>query len=625
VRRGRDSPSPCFFPAMGSRIKNFFLGKNDNNYNHNHNLTSKYHITNTSNPHFRGQSYNDVVALEPPLTGSYPVLGNGPNVVNEIQQAQKAQAQEARAKRLSKPGSISARSTASPHVVRRVDDAPIPARPRTAPGNGAAFGGGGGGVGGEQRGRTYSMKSRRMSVFSFHRQESLRSISAEPPPLPKPARDIPKYQPTGATTNGTGGIIPEGFIPPYSQQSRTSSRTSRKAYVDLLDAHSHITQSREQSRPRIKASGQRDYGEDVADRNITKHGKPDTRDSRLDINAPELSYLKSIYHERKGSLSLTMAGVEGSPSRAASALGHVLDTYDDTTPSTQCTPSTQTPRKKTPSIRSPSLSRLSTVFPPLRLDSRTHTDIVRGDASATTSNGTTVVPDARGRRMSPLATSTTSMTDEPPAQNPHRNSVGKSKRPASSSTRGRSPFRLKEPPPVPPPATVPRDTSIHSRQTSNISVPRLSTVPRATPVPSRQTSNTSAARESSRPEPRAMSATRESTVVAPTLKRSKFQRSSYSAFPHTNQTKEHNTGKTDSAVQRDSQIPSLNSVVDLTNTVDTDVTTKTLPGTYPPPSISVNSRLMSAVLRRSSNYIAPSLSLLHVSPHSIVEFPSFPP
>jgi len=85
-------------------------------------------------------------------------------------------------------------------------------------------------------------------------------------------------------------------------------------------------------------------------------------------------------------------------------------------------------------------------------------------------------------------------------------------------------------------------------------------------------------------------------------------------------------------VERAKDPPSLDEVVDLSNTVDTDETTKTMPGTYTPPvpalshirTLSNTSRplsISSRSLRRLSNIPSP----LNVHPPDIYEAPSFPP
>jgi hypothetical protein len=81
--------------------------------------------------------------------------------------------------------------------------------------------------------------------------------------------------------------------------------------------------------------------------------------------------------------------------------------------------------------------------------------------------------------------------------------------------------------------------------------------------------------------------------------------------------------------------PSLNGVVDLSNTVDTDVTTKTSPGTdlapipalsslHPQSNISHSLSTTSRASRRLSNYSVPKLSPLRVHPPEIKEPPSSP-
>jgi hypothetical protein len=245
--------------------------------------------------------------------------------------------------------------------------------------------------------------------------------------------------------------------------------------------------------------------------------------------------------------------------------------------------------------------------------SRTHDD-------APTSVNVTGQYDRRGRRLSPLSTTPSSINDEPPAHDPRRHSVGNSKRAVSSPGRGRTQFSLKEPPPVPPPATAP--------------------APRAVSI-SRQPPNTSTARKPVAQRPRAMSAASQTTTtVTPTTNGTGSKNGSVDSPSSSNASRgqilsrqqPNVANQKDYIVKGASEAPSLKGIVDLSNTVDTDVTTKTLPGTYIPsiPSISLNSRPLSTFSRRSSKSIytthkTPFLSPLHVSPHSIIEPPSFPP
>lgn len=251
----------------------------------------------------QGHSYNAAVAAAPPVTGSYPVAGNGPNILNEIQKsrARRDSAQSVASHRSFSLSRGHSKSQSRSENVEAIPPIEVPTRPQTAPNDGVP--------GKHMRnpsdsGRTrsgFSMKNA-PSFFSSHkRKDSVRSNKSSksvsktsvpaPPPTPPPL-PIPRPRSTtspylGMRRRGTRSpsnppnAIPEGFT-----QAFPSNHLSRKGHVDLFDAHSTIKQNREQSKSRTQASGMRSYGEDVADRNIIAH---------LDLNSPEFGYLKSVY------------------------------------------------------------------------------------------------------------------------------------------------------------------------------------------------------------------------------------------------------------------------------------------------------------------------------------------
>ena len=640
---------------MGSRIKSLFFGKSNNN------------------PHLRGQSYETTVALEPPVKGSYPVAGNGPNVLQEIQRS--------RAKREGTSRRQSIRSTAgsvaaAPNVPRQREDA-IPARPRTAPHNGTSGGGYLNTTTNNTSERTRSGLSMKSppSVFSGSRRNSIKSTIEAPPPVPPTspqlAREIQTYQPKKGPSNSvSNGITPtptpvathhnridslasnkthvdlldahsnikrsreSGFTPPtppFVQDNRTDSRASHKSHVDLIDAHSTIKRSRESSQHKAKAIGARNYGEDVADRNIVHYGQKSDRDQRLDINSPEFSYLKSVYTPKK------VVSREGSHSRAASALGHVLgnDGGDDTA-------SPRATHTKSHSMRATTAAPRTSVYPP-RADSMSYAASHGRDADRPiVSNG---LYDRRGRAMLPLASTAASIHEDSSTKDTHRQSV--------QSTRAVS---------NPPVATRGRSRTTNSTQENppSVAIPNRVT----SPTNSIQSSSSVTGITSSKHRRRTMSAISQNTIVSPTSNGGTKSRNgsvSYSAFPNTGRRQSMgqssepyndmprsppSTSKRNGMlVGNTSQPPSLEGIVDLSNTVDTDIIRKTLPGTLPspqlppppPPSITLSrpissgsrtiSRPLSTIstMSRRSNFAAPSLSPLHVSPHDIEEPPSFPP
>lgn len=613
-----------------STLKNLFFGR-----------SSGY-----GNSNIKGQSYDKAIARDPPVKGSYPVAGNGPNVLEEIQRS--------RAKRESRRQSTTA---AAPDVPRSREQ--VVERPRTAPNDGHGHResasvniNGNGSANGRPR-SGFSMKSP-PSFFSNSRRNSLRStVELLPPPLPppvpnsamksttpKPSRDVQTYQPKK-------GVEAEqynaGFVPPFARHhSRTDSHASHKSYVDLLEAHSNIRPSWETSQHRAKASGVRNYGEDVADRNMASKD----REPRLDLNSPEFSYLKHDYSPKKRS-GLGMDG-SGSHSRTSSALGHVLgqdaSTSDDIQPHLR--------HGKAASIRSTVTATVTRggVPYPLRIDSPSvysySTNDGRDDDQST--NGD-LAYDQRGRALSPLST-TSSIQDSAMRET--------LRQPGVTPDRGRR--TLREPAPVVPPpkqsgplkafkqsAAAPRVPSVpegHSTTPSRLlkEPPPVATpeeLHRVTqPIHERKVSNSSAKQRR-----RTMSGASHNTTATSNGHTSK---GSYSAFPSSSDRSSTQSPtspinkRAGMLIEERSEPISLEGVVDLSNTVDTDVTTKTLPGTYLPPPIPIisihrpqpnTSRPLSSLSRapvrsgRSTHPMAPGLSPLHVSPHDIMQPPSFPP
>lgn len=596
-----------------SRLKNLFFGKFSGNTNSNSNISSN------RNP--KSQSYETAVARSPPVKGSYPVAGNGPNVLEEIQRSRaKRNTQQQSAAATAEADSAEADSAEAPSVPRF--RAQTVERPRTAPNNSPRGTIGSvnlNGNGSSSNGRTrsgFSMKS--PPNFFSNGRNSLRNTVEQHSPVPtspvqsltKLPRDVQTYQPRKVVEAEQF----HGGTTPFARHTRADSRASHKSFVDLLEAHSNIRPSRETSQNRAKAAGVRNYGEDVADRNMV--GSRD-RDPRLDLNSSE-----TVYAPNKRS------GLVDGGSKTSSALGHVLG-HAGPGPSDDIVQPLNR-HAKASSIRSTAtpLPRLAIPYPP-----RTSSAYVY--ATATNDDGpTSSVHDHRVRALSPLSTS--SIGDS----NLHE----EFRQSSSTPERGRRTSR--EPPPI----TFKQPTIFEQvASTSRVSAvrqaaPRLlileepppvsspTEFPRARPsIPESRLSNSS-----SKQKQRAMSSTK---LNGPT------SRSGSSAFS-TNPSDQSSTGsssitspvhrQTEMLVKEQSEPITLESVVDVSNTVDTDAITKTLPGTFPPPiplismhqprpNMSRHMSTMSSSSGRSSHFIAPGLSPLHVSPHDIMHPPSFPP
>lgn len=551
----------------------------------------------SSRSNLRGHAYDHAIARDPPVQGSYPVAGNGPNVLDEIQRS--------RGKRESRSPSEAA---AVPDIPRYRED--HLERPRTALNDRYQGVNGDGNVDGRTRSE-FSMKSPPNFFSSSSRRTSLRS-AVEPTPIPtplvqsptpRPLRDVQTYQPRKASeTEQYSG----GFVSTFAHHNRTDSRSSHKSHVDLLEAHSNIRPSREVSQHRVKASGVRNYGEDVAVRNMN----PRDREPRLDLNSPEFSYLKTVYSPKKR-IGLAMDG----HSRTSSALGHVLG--HDTNPSDDIRP--HSPHAKAESIRSTTTALRPGV--PYPTDSPSvysiSTNSGHDDDRATNGN----LAHDRRRALSPLLTSSVQ-------ESGMRETL---RQPGSTPDRGRR--LLREPPLVVP---EPKQSLLPKVFKQSASVPRVATVPEdSQPIPTHEIPASN-----SRQRRRTMSTASQTT---PNTTNDHHSKGSYSTFPTTSDrsftispTSQTNkqSGK---PVEERSEPISLEGIVDLSNSVDTDVTTKTLPGTYPPiPTISIHrvrpniSRPLSTSRSsvrsgRSSHCTAYILSPLHVSPHEIMQPPSFPP
>jgi hypothetical protein len=597
---------------MGSRIKSFFFARSNSNNN-----SSSANLQDA-------KPYDSIAASDPPVTGSYPVAGNGPNVLllEEIQRNRPKRRQSTSSSIIAAP---------SPNIPRRREDLLIQ-RPRTAPHNGTP--GGGHAKSKSEKatnGRTlsgFSMKSppsifnsnssRRGSLKSSIDRPSLPSNpnpNSTPPSIPRvsspPPRKIKTYIPTiGSPTPDSNQNAPA--VSPYAQQQhhRNSAQALHKSYVDLLDAHSNIQRTREALLHRYKASGVRNYGEDVADRNIDAFGeRSDRRDSKLDLNSPEFSYLRSVY------------GPPGPSTNAGSALGHVLgtdggdDIHQQPLRGPQLTSSSLTTTTTTTTTSSSSTrsgSRPTPIYPP-RVDSTAAASLSYGagpsrdDRHSTNSNG---------------------------AMSSQRRATVRDNR-TTQSVHSASALSI---PPVPERGPLRPVTFTTTTTTTSTTSPTESNPPLV--APSAKTALTPHSRPTSRAgeaassmtKRRSMSATSQSTIGPPTTTNGgtspRKSSVSFAAF-HGSQEQPQSSSHppTTSAPNRNGMIMegadqphSLEGIVDLTNTVDTDVTTKQLPGSRPRSKYSSNS-----VISPSSTYSAPLLSPLHVTPHSIVEPPSFPP
>ncbi|KAI8945714.1 hypothetical protein F4801DRAFT_112306 [Xylaria longipes] len=182
-------------------------------------------------------AYDATVALEPPIRGTYPVLGNGSKI---LEQFQKSRPNLATASHNNTP----APSPLVPGLRSDGPYGPSVERPRTAPSS--------------QLGGTTS----RLSLQS--------QLTSEVPPLPRKKHGPYRLPPNIATdiqvSSASARPAPSpGLASTYSYSIGSGESSKPKGYVDLLDAQSRIKPS--DFYGRIQATGAKNYGEDVADRN----------------------------------------------------------------------------------------------------------------------------------------------------------------------------------------------------------------------------------------------------------------------------------------------------------------------------------------------------------------------
>ncbi|KAB5572444.1 hypothetical protein GE09DRAFT_669831 [Coniochaeta sp. 2T2.1] len=195
------------------------------------------------------QAYHSTTACVPPLKGEYPIGGNGPRNFEALTKYHGLGPSQLRLEDISLPGEEPAPAPVVPTFrndgVDRPTSAPN-AKPLTA--NWANT----------SRVRKSNLGDQRALSTSKSERQSLRAGYAS------------------SSGNRTSSIVssqPDGSQPrPYTAHQQTNPAPSviGMGYKDLLDAQSELKSL--DFRSRIKASGARDYGEDVADRNIGENG-----------------------------------------------------------------------------------------------------------------------------------------------------------------------------------------------------------------------------------------------------------------------------------------------------------------------------------------------------------------
>ncbi|KAF4998273.1 hypothetical protein FGRMN_3322 [Fusarium graminum] len=191
--------------------------------------------SNSNGASLKGQSYKSTVAAVPPIQGTYPVAGNGPNILDQLQRAAR---KRSRARLSTAPQSLGQNrdhdSIAPPPMVPRFRGV-SPSRPTTAPSN-----------------QVNSQTSRPLSITrSFRRSNSAWSV------------------PEKSTRNRLEKPPPVPSIPTHHRRA-SSTDSKRSSFIDILDAQGEFRPPN--FRSRVAATGSREFGEDVAERNLDDNG-----------------------------------------------------------------------------------------------------------------------------------------------------------------------------------------------------------------------------------------------------------------------------------------------------------------------------------------------------------------
>ncbi|KAI1081617.1 hypothetical protein F5B20DRAFT_49636 [Whalleya microplaca] len=185
-------------------------------------------------PVLKAQAYDATVASHPPIVGTYPVAGNGQNILEQFQK--------------SHPQFMN--TSAPPPLVPRVRAESV-GRPKTAP--------------------STQLLEEVLRPKSEHGAQAKPKIELREP-LKK--RYGPYRLPSKVSADHDSAATKSIYsLPsPTFRRDRASSiftahsGSTGRGYVDLLDAHSSIRPS--DFYGRVKATGTKNYGEDVADRNL---------------------------------------------------------------------------------------------------------------------------------------------------------------------------------------------------------------------------------------------------------------------------------------------------------------------------------------------------------------------
>ncbi|KAL7627848.1 hypothetical protein AAE478_002043 [Parahypoxylon ruwenzoriense] len=223
----------------------------------------------TDNPNdLKAYAYDETVAANPPIRGTYPVAGNGPNLLEKFQKSHP---------RLRDFHPDDDDSAPPPFVPRFLE------RPSTAP----------------------SHQSPEGSPRPGSQPETPSPLVREPlkkryGPYKLPSKIAIDRNDDNANNKSIYSAPSLAFVRNRTSSILSADSGSTRRFVDLLDAQSFIRPS--DFHGRVKAAGTKDYGEDVADRNIGENG--------FDLN----SVPAREFYAKTSSLSIRTDNEDGRPS-----------------------------------------------------------------------------------------------------------------------------------------------------------------------------------------------------------------------------------------------------------------------------------------------------------------------
>ena len=232
-----------------------------------------YHATTARSPPFRGKHSVDETLLNTPARhtysspGAYPVAGNGPTTLETLSRA------GARLDRAPARDSTLSGYFAPDHAIPDIPGEGS-GRPSTAP---------------EEEWPQYEpIQAAEKTDHPARLKKNPSSGRSIPVSWKKPRDSSAVSSPRGSRSSSIVTAVPDSgqparfpFVFPHSKSSSLKS-DPRKGFKDILDAQSEFRPADFKSR--VKAAGARDYGEDVADRNIDVNGASSNKPKHMSFS-----------------------------------------------------------------------------------------------------------------------------------------------------------------------------------------------------------------------------------------------------------------------------------------------------------------------------------------------------